>query len=129
MEFTGTIKVVLPQQQGVSQKGTQWVRQDYVIESTSGQFISSIVFTIFGQERIAKLQAQGLQPGAVGTVSVDGRAREYNGRWYNDLQAWSWRPAQSSWQEQPAAPAQQGNAVIYPEASRATIQRQDELPF
>ena len=121
MEFTGTIKVALPQQSGVSKKGTQWVKQEYVIEDTSEQFARSIVFTVLGQKNIDELQAQGLQSGATGTVSVDGRAREYNGRWYNELRAWAWKPAQSS---------QQGNQVYYPEAhTEQNIQRQDNLPF
>lgn len=130
MEFTGTIVTALPLQEGVSKKGTPWKKQEFVIENNSGQPSQSIVFTVFG-ERIDKLQEQGLQAGAVGKVSIDSRAREYNGRYYNDLTAWAWEPA-PSW-EKAAQEKPQGNAVYYPDSQlqseQAISPQEQNLPF
>ena len=38
-------------------------------------------------------------------VSFNLKSREYNGRWYNDLQIWKIAPAGASQPEAPAAPA------------------------
>lgn len=111
----------LPLQEGVSKKGTPWKKQEFVIENNSEQVCRSIVFTVFG-ERIEKLQAQGMQVGAVGKVSIEARAREYNGRYYNDLMAWAWEPAQS-WEK--------AAAQIQPQPqTKQTIPSQgQDLPF
>jgi len=111
MEFTGRIIAVLEPRSGVSQRtGTNWKSQEYVIEEliSSSQFAPRrMCFNIWGED---KINAMNIQVGQELTVSFDINAREYQGRWYNDLRAWKVEPAQ---QAQPA-PAQQQPATPQP---------------
>lgn len=72
--------------------------QDYVIEETVGQYPKRMCFNVFGEDKIKNFN---IQVGQELTVSFDVNAREYQGRWYNDIRAWKVEPA-----AQAAAPAQ-----------------------
>ena len=93
MEITGTIVKVMPLTSGVSKStGNAWAKQEYVLDlmqhytgGTSFPRQERIVFSVFGQDKIAEF---GLTEMETVTVSVEFSAREYNGRWYNDIRAW-----------------------------------------
>ena len=84
MEITGKIIAVLPERGGVSKTGNEWKMQEYVLE-THEQFPKKLCFNVFGADKIAQFN---IQAGDELTVSFDINAREYNGRWYNDIRAW-----------------------------------------
>ena len=84
MEITGKIIAVLPERGGVSKTGNEWKMQEYVLE-THEQYPKKICFNVFGADKIAQFN---IQAGDEMTVSFDINAREYNGRWYNDIRAW-----------------------------------------
>ena len=99
MEFTGRIIKALEPRGGVSNRtGNPWKMQDFVIEETMGQFPKRMVFNVFGEENLTRFN---IQEGQELTVSFDINAREYNGRWYNDIRAWNVVPATPA--AQPAA--------------------------
>ena len=86
MEITGKIIYVGQERGGVSARsGKSWKSQEFVIE-TQEQYPRKCVFSVFGEE---KLQQMNIKAGEVLTVSFDIDAREYNGRWYNEVQAWA----------------------------------------
>ena len=83
MEFTGRIIAVLEARSGVSARtGNTWKTQDYVIEESMGQFPKRMVFNVFGEDNIQRFN---IQMGQELTVSFDVNAREYNGRWFNNI--------------------------------------------
>lgn len=92
MDFTGTIAKAMPPASGVSKStGNTWAKQEYVLDitppHTGGMPFprqERVVFTVFGQEKIAEFR---LRETETVTVSVEFSAREYNGRWYNDVRA------------------------------------------
>ncbi len=84
MEITGKIIAILPERGGISKTGNEWKMQEYVIE-THEQYPKKMCFNIFGADKIAQFN---IQAGEEVTVSFDINAREYNGRWYNDIRAW-----------------------------------------
>ena len=84
MEITGKIIAVLPERGGVSKTGNEWKMQEYVLE-THEQYPRKMCFNVFGADKIAQFN---IQAGDELTVSFDINAREYNGRWYNDIRAW-----------------------------------------
>lgn len=85
MEITGKIIAALPAREGVSTRtGNAWKSQEFVIE-THDQYPRRCCFTVFGSDRLANMN---IQSGEELTVSFDIDAREYNGRWYNDIRAW-----------------------------------------
>lgn len=136
MEITGKIIAVLPANSGVSARtGNPWMSQEYVLE-THDQYPKKICFRIFGEDRIKQ---HNIQSGEELTVSFDIDAHEYNGRWFNSINAWA---VNRNVQAQPAAqpapdvapfpPAQQAQAAPFPPAQDATQVSEgstDDLPF
>lgn len=86
MDLTGKIIAVLEPRGGVSNRtGNSWKSQDFVIE-VPGQYPKKCVFTVFGEDRLNQFN---IQMGEELTVSFDIDAHEYNGRWFNDIRAYS----------------------------------------
>lgn len=84
-EIKGKIIAVLDVKSGTSAStGKDWTSQEYVIE-TVGQHPAKCCFKVFGADKIASLD---IKLGEELTVYVDIDAREYQGRWYNDIKAW-----------------------------------------
>ena len=98
MEITGKIIAALEPREGVSKRtGNNWKSQEFVIETTDGQFPRHCVFRVFGEDRLRQFN---IQVGQELTVSFDIDAHEYQGRWFNDISAWRVQAAQA----QAAAP-------------------------
>ena len=71
---------------GTSTKtGNPWMKQEYVIEM-SGEFPRHCVFSVFGEDRINRLD---IKDGEELTVLFNVDARENKGRWYNDFKAYN----------------------------------------
>lgn len=105
LELEGRIKTILPAQGGTSARGT-WTRQDFVIEYQDGNYPAEACFSAWGQDKVDELAR--FQQGDAVKVSFNIKAREYSGRWYNDLRVWRVSPAGSAQQpSQPQAPAYQ----------------------
>ncbi|HPR33116.1 MAG TPA: DUF3127 domain-containing protein [Prolixibacteraceae bacterium] len=95
MEVKGTITQILPSQSGVSKTGNEWSKQEFVIE-TEEQFPKKVCFTLFG-DKVSLLK--GLSTGDAVEVSFSVESREFNGKWYHNINAWRINP------QQPQAPA------------------------
>ena len=83
----GQIVMILPAQQGVSQRGNQWMRQSYILEHESGQYPKRMVFDV----RDAKIQELNLQQGEWVTLHFNCDCREYpqgSGKYFNSIEAW-----------------------------------------
>ena len=86
MEITGKIIAALEPRSGVSKtSGSPWMTQEFVLETVNEQYPKKMMFNIFGED---KIQQAAISVGDVVVVSFDINAREYNGRWYNDIRAW-----------------------------------------
>ena len=84
MEIQGKIIVVLPERSGVSQRGNQWRSISYVFE-TQDQYPKKLAFDVTND----KIDQLNIQFGEILTVQFDINAREYNGRWFNSVNAWN----------------------------------------
>ena len=124
MEIKGKIIAVLPERSGVSQAGKEWMTQDYVLE-TEDRYPRKMSFTVFGRERIEQLN---IQLGEVLTVKFDIDCKEYNGRWYNSIAAWSVgrEDKQPVATEAPAVPPPSSD--IFNQQQNES-QKNDDLPF
>jgi hypothetical protein len=111
LELEGRIKTKLPAQGGTSARGA-WVRQDFVVEYQDGNYMSEACFSAWGQERVDELAR--VNEGDAVKVSFNVRAREYGGRWYNDLRVW--RLAAAGVPAQQAAPQAVPQPVPQPQA-------------
>lgn len=84
MELQGKIIVVLPERSGTSQRGNQWRSITYVLE-TQEQYPKKLAFDVTND----KIDQLNIQVGEFLTVQFDINAREYQGRYFNSVQAWN----------------------------------------
>lgn len=76
--------MVLPERSGTSQRGNQWRSISYVLE-TQEQYPKKLAFDVTND----KIDQLNIQVGEFLTVQFDINAREYNGRWFNSVNAWN----------------------------------------
>ncbi len=124
MEITGKIIAVLPEQGGTSKTGNEWKKQEYVLE-TYDQYPKKVCFQLFGADRI---EQAAIQAGEELTVFFDIDSREYNGRWFTNINAWKVERGSAGSSVTPAnfapAAAPTASAPDFPPPSPT-----DDLPF
>ncbi len=130
MEITGKIITVLEARSGQSKTtGNMWMSQEYVIE-TSEQYPKRVCFNVFGEDKIRQFN---IQVGQELTVSFDINAREYQGRWYNDIRAWKVEPFVAAAPVAAAPVVDAPFATSMPESSVPAFEsgdsQKDDLPF
>ena len=129
MQITGKITTVLQPEQGTSKRsGTQWMSQKYVIEEVGVRYPQSLVFKVFGQD---KIQQFNIQVGQMLTVSFSVRAHRWKDKWYNDDPvAFSVAPVQQQPQyQQPYQQPQQPYQQQYGQQQQQAPFQGKPLPF
>ena len=121
----GHITTILPENRGMGQKG-EWVSQDFVLK-TEDNYPKNICFTIFGAD---KIKEANIRIGDVVSIGVNLESREFNGRWYTSIKAWSVKrkfEAQAAKQAPPAPTPQPSQ----PTQNYSSINQSaaDALPF
>ena len=128
MDITGKIIAVLEPRSGVAKaSGNPWKIQEYVLETIGEQYPKKMMFSIFGED---KIQQAAINIGDEVVVSFDINAREFNGRWYNDIRAWrvSHDVNGAAPAAQPYAPVGAAPAAAAPDPF-APSNEKDYLPF
>ena len=129
MDFKGVIKKVLPANSG-TKNGKNWVSQDFVIEEVGQRYNQSIVFNVFGQERIDLFQ---LTEGLMVTVQLDFNTNEWQGKFYNRVTCFNaiHEGAKTTQQTQSANTGSQSTPQqVAPQQTVPQQQGQsDDLPF
>lgn len=127
MELTGKIIAVMEPRGGVSARtGNTWKTQEYVLE-VPGQYPKRCLFNVFGEDRINQFN---IQNGDELTIQFDIDAREYNGRWFNDIRAYNViRGQQSVPGAQPVAAPSEATSPFPPAQEPASEGASDDLPF
>ncbi|MBR1522245.1 MAG: DUF3127 domain-containing protein [Bacteroidales bacterium] len=121
LELEGTIRQFLGVQSGTSARG-EWVKQEFVLDYPDGNYTSQAVFLAWGQDKVKELEK--FKVGDKVKVSFNLKSREYNGRWYTDIQIWRIAPAGAA----PAAPAPVAPAPSVEDMPAADLP-EDDLPF
>ena len=122
MELTGKLISIMPRQTGQGNRG-EWVRQDFLIETTD-QYPRKIIVSAWG-ERAQELEAY--KPGNSVSIDINLESREYNGRWYTDVRVWRFRKPSADIQE-PQGYRTQDNVPL-PETPDPEPDQIDDLPF
>lgn len=82
---TGTVKEVLQTKQGVSASGKEWATQEFILTTDDSNYPCDICFRIFGNDKITECSVKA---GESIQVFFDIRSRDYNGRWFTDINVW-----------------------------------------
>lgn len=129
MELFGKIIVALPERSGTSQRGNQWRSITYVLE-TQEQYPKKLAFDVVNE----KIDQLNIQVGEMLTVQFDINAREYQGKWYNSIQAWNvtrQQPGGQQGYQQSQQGCYQQSAVLngQPFPPQQGSQNSDDAPF
>ncbi len=84
LKIKGRIQQILKTESGVSRAGNEWKKQEFVIE-TSEQFPKNVCFTLFN-DKFSLLEK--ISEGDEVEVSFNLESREYNGKWFHNINAW-----------------------------------------
>ncbi len=132
MELAGKIIAVLEARGGVSKTtGNSWKSQEYVIE-THEQFPRRMCFNVFGEDKINQMN---IQVNDELNVFFDINAREYQGRWFNDIRAWKVErvipgaPQPAAPYAQPAPQAAPAQTAPTQPVDFSSSNAADDLPF
>lgn len=113
MQITGKLILKLPPVKGTSSKG-EWTKQDIVIE-TNDKFPKNICISFM--KEVEKIQA--VQIGSNLTVHINIESREYNGKWYTNVNGWKFEV-----KSQPETQSHKSANFVDPEP----IENQHDLP-
>lgn len=80
----GKLIKILAMESGVARSGNPWKKQEFVIE-TQDQYPKKICLTLFN-DKVTLLD--GIMPGDDLEVSFDIESREFNNKWYHNINAW-----------------------------------------
>lgn len=104
LKISGKVTVILQVENGTSKAGKEWKKQDFVIE-TGDKYPALVCFTLFG-DKLSLLN--GVSVGDEVDVSFNIESREYNGRYFHNINAWKVESTNKAEQQSPPGP-QQGN--------------------
>lgn len=86
MEIQVMVETILPDETWQSSKdGSTQTRHGFV-GKTLDQYSKMMKFDVFGEDKWGKMN---LQVGSIYVVKFDATSREYNGKWFTSLTAWS----------------------------------------
>lgn len=121
LSVKGKIEQILKPESGTSRAGKEWSKQEFIIE-TDEQYPRKICFTLFGEKTSL---VSGLAAGQEVEVSFNVESREYNGRWFHNINAWKIDKV-SAEQNMPVPPPEFGMDDIPPEPAEDAA---GDLPF
>lgn len=86
MEITGKVIRVFAPESGESKSGKAWKKQNFVMEYTDGQFAKKVLVTVKSEPLLAMVNM--MRPGEQIKCQVSVEAREWNDRFFTDVNAW-----------------------------------------
>ena len=81
----GTIKQILKVESGTSKSGKEWKKQAFVLD-TGAQYNPDVCFSLFGDDKISALNSYS--QGDEVEVAFNISSREFNGKYYHNIDAW-----------------------------------------
>ena len=117
LSIIGKLVKTLEIESGTSKAGKEWKKQSFIID-TGSQFNPEICFNLFGEEKISMIT--DIQNGEEIEVSFNLSSREYNGKYYHNIDAWRINKTAST------MPNESENKSPFPSEEDS---EEDDLPF
>ena len=121
LDITGKIIQIMPTTTGTSKAGKDWVKQEFVLE-TQETYPKKICIGVMGDK------TQELKKFATGNevkVSLNLESREYNGKWYTNVNAWRIEAASAGSANSPSEETYVDNSEHTSSADGGS----DDMPF
>ncbi|MCT4672174.1 MAG: DUF3127 domain-containing protein [Prolixibacteraceae bacterium] len=135
MSFTvkGKLEKILDEVTGTSTRG-EWKKREFVITTQDEQYARTICFTLFN-DKVSLIE--GFQPGTDLEIAFNLESREYQGRYFHNVNAWRIQPAMAAAPGAPqgTVPQFDPNAYAAPATSNDNANAgsadadDDDLPF
>lgn len=124
MEINGLVYKILPVQSGTSARG-EWQKREIIVEMPD-EFNRKVCVTFFGDKAA---DAANLREGDKVSISINIESREYNGRWYTNVNAWRINPTAAAAPAATSAPAVEEAPFKEPAMPASAADDVDDLPF
>ena len=85
MEITGKLIKKLAVESGISKSGKEWQKQSILVEQFGTDYNKEVVISFFG-DKIKSIR--DIQEGADISVSINLSSREFNGKYYHNIDGW-----------------------------------------
>jgi hypothetical protein len=121
LSIKGKLAQILAVESGTSKAGKEWKKQGFIID-TGDQYNPNVCFSLFGEDKIGMLS--NFSVGQEIEVSFNLSSREFNGKWYHNVDAWRITAAENAVPQN--APQQ---AVAAPTIDDMPSDENDDLPF
>ena len=121
MELKGKIIQTLNLQSGEGKNGT-WRKQEYILEVADAKFPKKVCIAVWGD----KIDQFGIQEGDDVIASIEVESREFNGKWYTNVQAWRVQKAQAN---EPGINQEPPAMDQVPDFIANNDEETDDLPF
>ena len=93
LSIKGKITKKLDIETGTSKAGKEWKKTSFVID-TGAEYNPEVCFSLFGEEKIEMLN--NFQAGSEVEVHFNVSSREFNGKYYHNLDAWKIDPVNAA---------------------------------
>ena len=85
MNVQGKLVKILPIETGTSKAGKEWKKQNFIID-IGAKYNPEICFQLFGDEKLEMIK--NIKIGREVDVNFNVSSREYNGKYFHNLDAW-----------------------------------------
>jgi hypothetical protein len=85
MNVIGKLTKKLDLESGVSKSGKDWQKQSVIIEQAGTDYNKEVVISFFG-DKIKSIK--DIEEGADVNISINLSSREYNGKYYHNIDGW-----------------------------------------
>ena len=126
LEITGRISKVLSIESGQSKAGKEWKKQGFVVDA-GAQYNPEVCFSLFGDDKINMLRNYGA--GQEVKVSFNISSREYNGKYYHNIDAWKIEGVGAAVPGNTPPPPNQEPPTAMNTADLSANDEDDDLPF
>jgi hypothetical protein len=120
LEIEGKVLLILPEQSGTSAAGKTWVKQELVIE-TEDQYPKKVCVTGMGEKIVPVIKS--LTVGQKVTVHINVESKEYQDRWFSNINVWRIDKNAEGITNQPT------ETVVAEEPKKSIEEQSDDLPF
>lgn len=85
MELKGKLEQKLALEKGTSKAGKEWIKQSIIINN-GDTYNPQTAISFFGDDKVKMLE--NFKEGQDITIGVNISSKEFNGKWYNQIDGW-----------------------------------------
>jgi hypothetical protein len=97
MQIEGKLIKILDAEGGTSKSGKAWIKQSCIVE-TDSEYNNQVCISAFGEDKVENLNK--LKEGENVQIWCNVYSREYNGKYYNQIDGWRFSKSGSDFKPQ-----------------------------